>query len=99
MSTEERRYLVSYDISDPYRLRRVFETMKGYGYWLQYSVFVCDLTPRERVRMLGDLAAEIEVREDSIVIVDLGDPEGRGTTAFSFLGKVKSLPERGPRIV
>lgn len=42
-----RRYLISYDISDPKRLRSTFNLMKGYGKWLQYSVFVCDLSKAE----------------------------------------------------
>ena len=42
-----RRYLISYDIADPTRLRATFKLMKGYGKWLQYSVFVCDLSKAE----------------------------------------------------
>lgn len=94
-----RRYLVSYDISDPDRLRRVYEVMRGYGYWLQYSVFVCDLELKERIRMLGDLAKVIQFAEDSVVIVDLGDPDSAGKECFSFLGKKKQLPEQRPFIV
>lgn len=94
-----RRYLVSYDISDPDRLRRVFNVMRGYGYWLQYSVFVCDLEIKERIHMLGDLAEVIHFQEDSIVIVDLGDPNGAGKECFSFLGKAKKLPEQRPFII
>ena len=40
-------YIVSYDISDPKRLRQVFQTMRGWGDHLQYSVFECDLDPRQ----------------------------------------------------
>lgn len=100
MSGPRRRYLVSYDISDEVRLRKVFQTMKGFGEWLQYSVFVCDLSHSERIRMIGALSEIIHMWEDSIVIVDLGDPAGNGTRCFSFLGKVKRLPDvGGPTIV
>lgn len=37
------RYLVSYDISHPKRLRRVARALEGFGVWLQYSVFECPL--------------------------------------------------------
>ena len=37
-------YLVCYDICDDKRLRKVFQTMRGYGDHLQYSVFECQLT-------------------------------------------------------
>ncbi len=37
------RYLVSYDICDPKRLRRVAKILEGFGTRLQYSVFECPL--------------------------------------------------------
>ena len=44
-------YLVSYDISDDKRLRQVFKIMRGYGDHLQYSVFECQLTPMDLVKL------------------------------------------------
>jgi len=35
----ERLYLVCYDIRDDKRWRRLYKAMKGYGEWLQLSVF------------------------------------------------------------
>jgi len=37
------RYLVSYDISNPKRLRKVARSLEGFGVRLQYSVFECPL--------------------------------------------------------
>ena len=37
------RYLVSYDICDPKRLRKVARSLEGFGVRLQYSVFECPL--------------------------------------------------------
>jgi len=37
------RYLVSYDICHPKRLRRVARALEGFGVRLQYSVFECAL--------------------------------------------------------
>jgi CRISPR-associated protein Cas2 len=37
------RVVVSYDISDDKRRRKVAQIMEGYGYRVQYSVFECDL--------------------------------------------------------
>ena len=37
-------YLITYDISSPDRLRKVYQTLLGYGEHLQLSVFRCDLT-------------------------------------------------------
>ena len=45
-----RRFLVAYDIREAKRLRTVHTAMKAFGNPLQYSVFVCDLDPSEKVR-------------------------------------------------
>ena len=52
---KRRRYLVCYDVRDDGRLRRVHSTVKGYGYPLQYSVFVCDLSDAEKVGLRWDV--------------------------------------------
>jgi CRISPR-associated protein Cas2 len=53
------RYLVAYDISHPRRLRRVHRIAKDHGEPLQYSVFVCNLTPTELISLKRALLAEI----------------------------------------
>lgn len=58
------RYIVTYDITDARRLRRVHRTMRGYGEALQYSVFSCDLSPAERVLLVEALTPLINHRED-----------------------------------
>jgi len=55
----EHLYVISYDISEPKRWRRVFKIMKGYGEWLQLSVFQCRLNKmrmRPGVRMVETTA-------------------------------------------
>ena len=64
-------YLVCYDIRDPGRWRRVHTAMEGFGTALQYSVFSCDLTLREKVSMIAALAKVINHREDRVMIVDV----------------------------
>lgn len=41
------RIVISYDISDDKRRRKVAKTMEGYGYRVQYSVFECDLNMKK----------------------------------------------------
>lgn len=94
-----KRYLVAYDIREDRRLRAVHKTMKCYGDPLQYSVFLCDLDPSERVHMKADLRMVMNERVDSVAIVELGDPRGRGLECFEFLGPTMDLPETGPRVV
>ena len=43
-------YLVCYDIADDKRLRKIFKLCRNWGNHVQFSVFECDLTPKERKR-------------------------------------------------
>ena len=94
-----KRYLVAYDIREDKRLRRVHKTMKGYGWALQYSVFVCDLDAMELLAMRTDLGEIIHHALDSIAIVDLGSPDGRGSDCFQFMGMADRLPTSGSVII
>lgn len=91
-------YIVSYDISDPKRWRRIFKKMKGYGRHLQLSVFQCDLTPMERVQLAGDLEELIHQSEDQVIILDLGLSRNI-TVQMACLGRPDTPHQRGPTIV
>lgn len=92
---ERLRYLVAYDIREPRRLRRVHKVVKDFGYSLQYSVFVCDLTGMELLDMKSKVTAEANLREDSVAIFDLGLPAGRGVECIEFLGVRRPLEPGG----
>ena len=47
--------LVCYDIWDDTRLRKVHKIMRGYGQWVQYSIFLCGLTDRQRFKLMNEL--------------------------------------------
>lgn len=94
------RYLVAYDVSDPGRLRRVYKTLNGYGDPLQYSVFRCDLSDAEKMKLKEALVGLIHHVEDRVMIVDLGPADGRGAWAFEYLGRQDPVPaEREAYIV
>lgn len=80
------RYLVAYDISSDRRLRRALRTMRGFGDSLQYSVFQCDLSDVERMKMEEALSAIIKHDADRVMIVDVGPSEGRARVAFDYMG-------------
>ena len=84
--TDEHLYIVSYDIADDRRWRRVYRVMNGYGRWLQLSVFQCRLTPRRRQDMAKALEAVIHARDDHILIIDVG-PADRVDPRVESLGK------------
>ncbi len=93
------RFLVTYDVSDPKRLRRVFRVMKGFGTHLQLSVFSCDLTEMTQVLMRAALAQEINHTEDSVLIIDIGPSDGRGSTSFECLGRATKPPQKEAKII
>ena len=80
-------YIVSYDIADPKRLRMVFKVMRAWGDHLQFSVFECQLTRMDLVRLRAELAGIIHHDEDQVLFVDLGPAEGRGDRVITSLGK------------
>lgn len=91
-------YLVCYDICDDKRLRKVFQTMRAWGDHLQYSVFECQLTDTDLVRLRAELSQIIQHREDQVLFVYLGPAEGRGERVISAIGKPYS-PVDAPCIV
>jgi CRISPR-associated protein Cas2 len=88
------RYIVAYDISDDDRRTAVFKTLRGCGDHIQYSVFRCDLSDRERVTMIAALHPLIEHREDQILLFDLGPVEGRAASCVTALGRAYLPSER-----
>ncbi|MDX9785165.1 MAG: CRISPR-associated endonuclease Cas2 [Desulfobacterales bacterium] len=71
----EHAYLVCYDICEQKRWRKVYKAMKGFGQWLQLSVFQCRLN-KEKVLIMTDLLSDlIDQSEDHIMVIDLGPAE------------------------
>jgi CRISPR-associated protein Cas2 len=93
------RYIVTYDVGDPARLRKVFKLLKGYGEHLQLSVFRCDLSAVSLARMKAELTEVIHALEDQVLIVDVGPTEGRGEEVFESLGKPYVDEGRKPNAV
>lgn len=87
-------YIVTYDVSDQKRLRRVFKIMRGYGEHLQLSVFRCELSDRELVELRAKLTEVVHHEQDQVLFVDMGPAEGRGFAAIRSLGRAYKPPER-----
>lgn len=92
-------YLVTYDVSDDKRLRRIYKCLLGYGDPVQYSVFRCELSQKERVIMMGALSEIIHHGEDQVMIVNLGPSEGRAADCVEVLGRPSLPPVRGVVVV
>jgi len=90
---------VSYDVSDPKRLRMLNKILKGFGEGLHYSVFRCDLTKKGRVELVGCIKEIINHSEDRVMIVDLGPVGGAVENRVTFLGKKPKKRKKGAVIV
>lgn len=98
MASYEHLYIVTYDIHDAKRWRRVFRLMKGYGDWLQLSVFQCRLSRKRHAELIAMLDGIIHHSEDHILIINIGPAESVKPSVVS-LGKEFETVERQPVIV
>jgi CRISPR-associated protein Cas2 len=92
-------YLVAYDVADPKRLRKVYKKMCGHGDPLQYSVFRCELSPVERLRLQEDLWPILNLEHDRVMLVDLGPVGARGNDCFEFWGTPRVTPASGRAVI
>lgn len=71
-TVDEHIYIVTYDVGEPRRWRRLFKLMHGYGEWLQLSVFQCRLTAQRRIELAAAIGEVINHNQDHVLILDLG---------------------------
>ncbi len=90
---DERIYIVTYDISDSRRWRRLFKTMHGFGEWLQLSVFQCRLSRRRRAELETALRELVKAGQDHVLLIDVG-PADKTDIAVMSIGKTFSTIER-----
>ncbi len=87
-------YLVSYDVADAKRLRLTYRKMNGFGSPLQYSVFRCELTPMQLIEMKSALWEILNLKEDRVMVVDLGPIGARGDDCVEFWGTPRVMPSQ-----
>lgn len=95
----QNRFIVTYDISNDDRRTNVFRTLRAFGDHIQYSVFRCDLSEKERVTLLATLHPLIEHAEDQILLFDLGPVDGRAAHCVTAIGRPHFTPERTVTII
>lgn len=95
---DEHLYIVTYDIADDKRWRAVFKTMKGYGEWLQLSVFQCRLSARRHAELIELLTGAINQRQDHVLLMNLG-PADKVDPRVLSLGKTFEALGKEPVIV
>ena len=91
-------YLVTYDISDQKRWRKVFRVMNGYGNHVQLSVFRCDLSQKQMVEMKSELTEVIHHREDQVLVVKLGPSNEKVLDEIDVIGRPREFNLPGANI-
>jgi CRISPR-associated protein Cas2 len=81
------RYLVSYDICDPKRLRRVARALEGFGVRLQYSVFECPLDDMRLAMLKAAVHPLLKHDEDQVLFVSLGPSANDATLVIEAMGQ------------
>ena len=82
--------VVSYDIPSNRRRLKVMKTLEGFGTRVQYSVFECNLKPKE----IDDLRRKLKkliVEEDSLRIYFLGAEDVK---RIERMGDTRTVEER-----
>jgi len=64
-------YLLSYDVAEPKRWRRVHRVARDFGEPLQYSVFLCELSEKDKAALEGKLKGIIHEEQDQVMLVRL----------------------------
>lgn len=80
-------YVVSYDISDDKRRTKVHRALTGFGDWAQYSVFFCELSEQELVRVRWRMRELINEAEDQVIIVEVGTATRSLDVSLEAIGK------------
>jgi|SRR5690606_38671933 len=96
---EQHSYIVTYDICDPKRLRRVFKELKAWGVHIQYSVFQCNLTEQQRIELESELEELINNHVDQVLLIRIGPAQGRASVAITALGKAFGVKEVGGGLI
>jgi len=91
--SDDRLFIVTYDIADQKRWRRVFKAMHGFGDWIQLSVFQCRLSRRRRAELETRLRELVKNGEEHVLLIDVG-PADKIELAMESIGKTFSKIER-----
>ena len=86
--------MLSYDISDPKRWRKVFRIARDFGDHVQYSVFLCELSDKDKTVLTERLKDAISNEEDRVLLVRLRSEESIEDMITS-LGQKYQIVDKG----
>ena len=87
-------YFVCYDIRCDRRWRRLFKKMKGYGEWVQLSVFQCRLDKMRLLTLEDEIREIINLKEDHVIIMDIGPADGIKPRIKSLGGSFEAIEKK-----
>lgn len=85
MAEAKNWYLVAYDIRCPKRWQKAYKLLQGYGERLQYSIFRCWLSLRDREKLRWELE-RVLAAEDSLLLIRLPNQCVEGLHAYNRAG-------------
>ena len=83
--------VISYDIVEDKRRTKVLKHLRGYGTHVQYSVFECDLSPKQIRQLQDELRNLIDRNTDSVRVYRL-DAAALRRTQIIGIGQVTIEP-------
>ncbi len=75
-------WLVTYDIRDAKRLRKVAKACEDFGERRQYSVFSCRISARDLIRLKARLHEILDLKADQVLFIPLCDRCAAGIEAM-----------------
>jgi CRISPR-associated protein Cas2 len=89
--TTRRHFLISYDVASDKpgdkRRTQIFNALLARGDHAQFSVFFCQLNPRELAELKAQLIDIVQHDQDQILLVDLGPVHNPLDSGIESIGK------------
>lgn len=61
-------YFISYDISNPKRLRQTAKILENFGIRIQYSFFECEMNEEQKNILVEGILKVIDLKTDSLIV-------------------------------
>jgi CRISPR-associated protein Cas2 len=84
--------VVTYDIKSDKKRLKIHQTLKNYGFRVQYSVFECELSKKQYSELRKKISKFINENEDSIRYYIM-DMENKARTIIDGYGKILDIQD------